>query len=102
MVLAEPRVTVAALRDLHQLLIDRRLRANSPDDSNIVREKCHGQASKRRSNKGEGVAVDTASNEHAVRLYGASRNESDATRKSHHASGKDADKRLQRRDCKGA
>ena len=44
MELGEPRVTVAVLYDLHRLLVDRRLRANSPDGSNIVREKRNGQA----------------------------------------------------------
>lgn len=36
MELGEPRVTVAVLCALHRLLVDRRLRANSPDGSTIV------------------------------------------------------------------
>jgi hypothetical protein len=49
MEVGEPRVTVAVLCDLHRLLVDRRLRAHSPDGSNIVREKRNGQATKGRS-----------------------------------------------------
>ena len=60
MELGDPRVTVAALRNLHQLLVDRHLRGNSPDDSIIVREKRNGQSAKRRSSRSTIVAVDTA------------------------------------------
>ncbi|WP_429551862.1 hypothetical protein [Paraburkholderia sp. MM5477-R1] len=63
----EPKVTLAALRNLHQLLADQHLRGNSPDGSYIVREKRNGQASKRRSSKSAIVTVDTASDEHDVR-----------------------------------
>ncbi|WP_243856916.1 hypothetical protein [Paraburkholderia sp. BL6665CI2N2] len=39
----EPKVTVAALRTLHQLLADQRLRGNSQDGSNIVRRNAMGK-----------------------------------------------------------
>jgi hypothetical protein len=66
MELGEPRVTVAVLYDLHRLLVDRRLRANSPDGSNIVREKRNGQA-KGRSSTTAIVCGDAAPDEHEVR-----------------------------------
>jgi hypothetical protein len=76
MELGDPRVTIAALCSLHQLLVDRRLRGNSPDDSTIVREKRNGQAANRRSSRS---AVDTAPDEHDVRHRRASGDERGAT-----------------------
>jgi hypothetical protein len=66
-----PRVTVAALRELHQLLVERGLRGNSPDDSNTVREKRNGY--KGRSIKS--VARDSSPDEPGVRHRRASGDE---------------------------
>ena len=41
MALGAPRVTVSALVELHQLLIDRGFRSSSLDDSTIVQEEQH-------------------------------------------------------------
>jgi len=41
MKLGEPRVAVAALRELHNLLGERGLRGNSPNDSTFVKEECN-------------------------------------------------------------
>ncbi len=91
MELGEPRVTVAALSDLHRLLVDRHLRANSPDDSNIVREKRNEQGAKGRSNTTAIAGGDAAPDEHGVRQRRASGNERSATRKGNFASGQPAD-----------
>jgi hypothetical protein len=41
MKLGEPRVAVAALRELHNLFVERGLRGNSPNDSTFVKEECN-------------------------------------------------------------
>jgi hypothetical protein len=102
MKLGDPRVTVMALRNLHQLLVDRHLRGNSPDDSTIVREKRNGQAAKRRSSKSAVVAIDTAPDEHDVRRRRASGDERGTARKGNHPSGEPADAGRRRRHAKGA
>ena len=98
----EPRVTLAALRSLHQFLADQRLRGNSPDGSNIVREKRNGQGSKRRSSRSAIVAVDTASDEHDVRRPRTPGDERGTARKGNHSSGEPADAGRRRRHAKGA
>lgn len=40
MTLGEPRVAVAALRELHHLLVERGLRGDSSNDSTFVQEEC--------------------------------------------------------------
>ena len=102
MELGDPRVTVMALRNLHQLLVDRRLRGNSPDDSTIVREKRNGQAAKRRSSRSAVVAVDTAPDEHDVRRPRTPGDERGTARKGNHPSGEPADAGRRRRHAKGA
>lgn len=67
MELGEPRVTVAVLFALHRLPVDRHLRANSPDDSNIVREKLNEQAAKGRSSTTAIAGGDAAPDEHGDR-----------------------------------
>ena len=57
MALGEPRVTVAVLCALHRLLVDWRLRANSPDGSTIVREKRNGPVAKGCSARPQSLAV---------------------------------------------
>lgn len=41
MKLGEPRIAVAALRELHNLLVERGLRGNSSNDSTFVKEECN-------------------------------------------------------------
>jgi hypothetical protein len=41
MKLGEPRIAVSALRELHNLLVERGLRGNSPNDSTFVKEECN-------------------------------------------------------------
>jgi len=94
MELGDPRVTVAALRILHQLLVDRRLRGNSPDDSTvIVREKRNEQSAKRRSSRSAVHRADTVPDELNVRHHrapgdehGATHERNQVSRKAAHAS----------------
>ena len=89
--LGEPRVTAAVLSERHRLLVDRRLRANSPDGSNVVREKRNGQAVKGRSSTNAIASGDAATDEHQVRQRRASGNDRGAARKGNHKSCKPAD-----------
>jgi hypothetical protein len=98
----ERRVTLAALRNLDQLLADQRSRGNSSDGSNIAREKRNGQSSKRRSSRSSIVAVDTASDEHDVRCARTPEDERAIARKGNHPSGEPADAGRRHRHAKGA
>jgi len=70
MACGSPRVTVLALAELHQLLIERGFRGSSPDDPTIVQEE---QDEKPAS---AGTAVhDPASAQHPVRFGKASRDQ---------------------------
>ena len=102
LVLGEPRVSLAALCNLHQLLINRHLRGNSPDDSTIVREKRNAQATKRRSGRPAVVATDIAPDEHDVRLGRASGDEPGAAFKRHQTPREPANAGRRRRASKGA
>lgn len=57
---------MAVLSGLHRLLVDRHLRANSPDGSNIVREKRNGEDTKGRSSTTAIASSDAAPDEHGV------------------------------------
>ena len=98
----ERRGTLAALRNLDQLLADQRSRGNSSDGSNIAREKRNGQSSKRRSSRSSIVAVDTTSDEHDVRGARTPGDERGTARKGNHPSGEPADAGRRRRHAKGA
>jgi len=102
MKLGEPRVTVAALCDLHQLLVDRHLRGNSPDDSNTVREKRNGQAAQRRSSRPAVAVVGAATNEHDVRPRRTSGDELGPAHKGNYTSCEPADAGRRRRHREGA
>ncbi|WP_178391874.1 hypothetical protein [Caballeronia sordidicola] len=114
LVLGEPRVSVAALCNLHQLLINRHLRGNplddsaidlrgnSPDDSTIVREKRNAQATKRRAGRPAVVATNFAPDEHDVRLDRASGDEPGAAFKRHQTPRELASTGRRRRASKGA
>ena len=102
MVLGEPRVTVATLHNLHQLLVDLHLRGNSPDGSTNVREKRNGQSAKRRSSRSTVIAVDAAPDEPDVRRGRASGDERGATGKHAQASRMPVDAGCGHPDCEGA
>jgi hypothetical protein len=102
MALGDPKVTVTALCNLHQLLIDRHLRGNCQDDSTIVREKRNGQGSKRRSSNCAVAAVDAISDKHGVRRHRASGDERGTAHKGDHATGEFADAGCRHRHGKGA
>ena len=96
MELGEPRVTVAALRDLHQLLIERGLRRKSPNDSNIVREKRNEYSVKDSSCN----TVHAAPDDHDVRRSGAVRDERGTAHAGPRTSNQPANAGRQQR-CKG-
>jgi hypothetical protein len=79
--LGEPRGTVATLSELHRLLADRHLRANSPDDSNIVREKRSGQTVKGHSSATVFARGNATPDVHEVRHRRASGDERSSARK---------------------
>jgi hypothetical protein len=87
MQLGVPRVSVAALVDLHHLLVEGSLRASSTDDSNIVQEKPSDQTAPICANSAAIAADGIASVEHCVRFHPASRDEPDRARESALASG---------------
>ncbi|WP_153326710.1 hypothetical protein [Pseudomonas helleri] len=96
MTLGEPLVSVTALRGLHELLIEQGLRRDSPDSSNIVREKRDAYFTKKSSSK---AAVDTATpDQHSVRGGRASRVKPGAAHENTDSSGHPANSGRYRRD----
>ena len=76
MKLGEPRVAVAALRELHDLLVARGLRGNSSDDFNFVQEECDESELRDCSTAASDADRDTASEQPGVYLGSAFRDES--------------------------
>ena len=76
MKLGEPRVSVAALQELHHLLVERGLREDSSDDSNFVQEECNESDLRDHSTAASGAGRDTASEQPGVYLSSAFRDES--------------------------
>ena len=76
MKLGEPRVSVAALRELHHRLVERGLRGNSSNDSNLVQEECDESNLRDHSAAASCAGRDTASEQPGVYLSSAFRNES--------------------------
>lgn len=66
MKLGEPRVSVAALRELHHRLVERGLRTDSSNDSTIVQEECDEVDLRDRSAAASGASCDTASEQPGV------------------------------------
>ena len=77
MEIGAPRVVVSALFELHQLLIDRDLRASFRGDSRIIHEEQNEEFAKSGSDVNRD-ANDLAPTCHCIRLDPALRNESDA------------------------
>jgi hypothetical protein len=99
--LGEPRINVATLSELHRFLADRRLRANSPDGSNIVREKRSGQTVKGHAGASAFARDDATPDVHEVRHRRASGAERSSARKSNQASCEPVEAGRRRRDSKG-
>jgi hypothetical protein len=98
MQLGAPRVAVVALVDLHQLLVERGLRACSSDDPIIVQEKPSDQAEPIGADCAAIAVDDSAAVEHCVRLHPTSGDEPGRTRESAHALGSPPDASRRRRD----
>ena len=64
--LGEPRVAVAALRELHDLLVARGLRGNSSNDFNLVQEECDESELRDCSAAASDAGRDTASEQPGV------------------------------------
>ena len=76
MKLGEPRVSLAALRELHHRLVERGLRGNSSNDSNLVQEECDESNVRDHSAAASGAGRDTAPEQPGVYLSSAFRDES--------------------------
>ena len=68
MKLGEPRVSLAALRELHHRLVERGLRGNSSNDSNLVQEECDESNLRDHSAAASGAGRDTAPEQPGVYL----------------------------------
>ena len=91
MKLGEPRVAVAALRELHDLLIERGLRESSSNDSTFVQEECNEFDVHSHSTAATGVISSPASEQPGLHLSPAFRDERIAESASIELSGKSAD-----------
>lgn len=75
MKLGEPRVSVAALRELHHRLVERGLRKDSSNDSTVVQEEHDGFNLRDHSTAASGAGRDTASEQPGVCFSSAFRDE---------------------------
>ena len=76
MKLGEPRVSMAALRELHHRLIERGLRRDSPDDSTVVQEECDEFELRDHSAAASDADCDTASDQSGVHFSSTLRDDS--------------------------
>ena len=76
MKLGEPRVSLAALRELHQRLVERGLRGDSCNDSNLVQEECDESDLRDHSAAASGAGRDAASEQPGVYFSSTFRDES--------------------------
>jgi len=76
MKLGEPRVSVAALRELHHRLAERGLRRNSSNDSTVVQEECDEPDLRDHSAASSSAGCDTASEQPSVHIGSTFRDES--------------------------
>jgi hypothetical protein len=76
MKLGEPRVSVAALRELHHRLVERGLQTDSSNDSTFVQEECNEFDVHNHSTAASGAGRDTASEQPGVYFSSAFRDES--------------------------
>jgi hypothetical protein len=101
MKLGEPRVSVAALRELHHLLVERGLRRNSSSDSTFVQEECDEFDSRDHSAAASGAGRDTKSEQPGVYFSSTFRDESIAECASAELSGQPSDVGRRRRRSGG-
>jgi hypothetical protein len=71
----EPRVAVAALRELYNLLVERNLRGDSPDDFTFVQEECNEFDIRDCSTAASAVAGSTTSEQPGVHFSPTFRDE---------------------------
>ena len=98
MVSGAPRVTVSALVELHQLLVEGGLRASSQDDPNIVLEERSDQIADIAAYDPAIAAKGATAAQHCVRFYPASRDECFGTCESARAAGAPVDAGRRRGD----
>lgn len=91
MKLGEPRVAVAALRELHNLLVERGLRGSSSNHSTFVQGECNEFDVQDHSRTASGVASSIASEQPRIHFSPAFRDESIAESASNELSGQPAD-----------
>jgi hypothetical protein len=101
MKLGEPRVSVAALRELHHRLVERGLRRDSSNDSTIVQEECDEVDLRDRSAAASGAGRDTASEQPGVYFSSTFRDESVAEGASAELPGQPSDVGRRRRRSGG-
>ena len=101
MKLGEPRVSVAALRELHYRLAERGLRMNSSDDSTVVQEECDESELRDHSAAGSSACRDTASEQPGVHFSSTDGDESTAEGASAELPGQPSDVGRRRRRSGG-
>ena len=101
MKLGEPRVSVAALRELHHRLVERGLRKDSSNDSNLVQEECDEVDLRERSAAAADAGRDTASDQPGVYFSSTFRDESIAEGASAELPGQPSDVGRRRRRSGG-
>ncbi len=102
MKLGEPRVSVAALRELHHRLAERDLRRDSSNDFTIVQEECDEVDLRDRSAATSGAGRDTTSDQPGVYFSSTFRDESIATGASAELPGQPSDVGQRRRRSGGS
>lgn len=101
MKLGEPRVSLAALRELHRLLVERGLRRTSSNDSTFVQEECDESDLRDHTAAASDAGRDTASKQPGVYFGSTFRDESIAEGASTELSGQSSDVGRRRRRSEG-
>jgi hypothetical protein len=101
MKIGEPRVSVAALRELHYRLVERGLRRDSSNDSTVVQEECDESDLRDHSAAGSRAGCGTASEQPGVHFSSTVRDESIPEGASTELSGQPSDVGRRRRRSGG-
>jgi hypothetical protein len=101
MTLGEPRVAVAALRELRHLLVERGLRGYSSNDSTFVQEECDEFSLRDHSTAASAAGRSTASDQPGLYFSSTFRHESIAEGASTELSGQPSDVGRRRRRSGG-
>jgi hypothetical protein len=101
MKLGEPRVSVAALRELHHRQAERGLRMNSSNDSTVVQEECDKSDLRDHSAAGSSAGRDTPSEQTGIHISSTFRDESIAEGASTELPGEPSDVGRRRRRSGG-